>query len=344
MPTILSLVRFTTPPLQGAVPATPRTSKTGVQISCLFSLWLLAPGLALGQTDLRKGHLAEVKTVRTDRPMVAGRAIGGLAIDAKGRFYVANFSRKVFRIDPDGTVMTLTDRFQQASGNTIDRRGELLQSDYQRNRLFRVHEDGSRTLVTSQGLVGPVGVAVNDDEEIFVANFLGDTISKVAPDGTTNPFSADPLLNGPNGIFIDGEEMYVVNFRDNLVLRIEKTGQASVLAAVGGLGSTNNAHVTVCGGKLYVSKIFSHRIYEVTKSGQVRVVAGTGAPGTRNGFAPSRARLYHPNGMATGPEGKVIYTNNYIGLMGTPGSNMIVRAIYLPPVQDAVVGEFQTVK
>ena len=289
----------------------------------------LASASTFGQSPSLCPRGPEVRTVATNMTMRAGTAIGGMAVDAQGRMYSATFREKVFRIDRDGTVRILTSSFVRASGNTIDNGGELLQSEYALDQLYRVHEDGSRTLITDVGLDGPVGVVMDRSGIIFVVNYLNDTIARIAPDGTTSLFSDDPLLNGPNGIIIDDAgEMYVANLKDNLLLRIDATGTASLVAAIGPLGPFNNAHVAACGGKLYVSSIFRHRIYEVTPAGDVKLIAGNGAPGVEDGFMP-HARLVHPNGIATGPGGKVLYTNNYVGPMGWPNSTLVVRTIHL---------------
>lgn len=272
-------------------------------------------------------HRANVSTIETDVPIISGKAIGGVSVDAAGRIYTSNFRRKVYRIELDGTVTTFSKAFERASGNTIDDRGELLQSEYGLNRLYRVHENGTRTLITETGLDGPVGVVMQAGD-IYVVNYLGDTISRITPDGTTWEFSADPLLNGPNGIVFDAlGDMYVVNLKDNLVLRVDEGGRAHIVAALGQNIAFNNAHVVSIGNSLYVSKIFEHKIYKLALTGEVELVIGTGAPGVLDGLSPGNARLYHPNGMALAPDGRTLFTNNYIGAMGTPGAPMKIRAI-----------------
>ena len=298
--------------------------------SPLFVLVLLlaasGPAFAQGKGSRQRYSGAIVRTVKTDGPLRTGRAIGGLTVDARGRIHTANFGNRVYRIARDGAVTVLSTEFRQASGNTIDNGGELIQSEYLLNQLYRVHEDGSRTLITGTGLDGPVGVAVDGDDHLYVVNYRGDTISRVAPDGTTSLFSTDPLLNGPNGIVIDGVgDLFVCNLDDDLLLRIDDCGNASIVAALG--PGQQLAHVTALGGKLYVSTIWTHEVYEVTTTGGVRRIAGDGRPGTRDGVGAHQARLYHPNGIAAGPRGRVLYTNNYIGTMGTPGRDMLVRAI-----------------
>ncbi len=123
--------------------------------------------------------------------------------------------------------------------------------------------------------------------------------------------------------------MYVANLKDNLLLQVDPAGRASIVAAIGPLGPFNNAHVAARDGKLYVSTIFKHRIYEVTPAGNITLLAGTGAPGTQDGFMP-HATLIHPNGIAFGPCGKVLYTNNYVGPMGFPNATLILRTLHLP--------------
>lgn len=296
----------------------------------LLVLPLLLPlGGAWSQQNIRpeRLHRARVDTVETDVPIVSGKAIGGVSVDGAGRIYTSNFRKKVYRVELDGTVTTLSKAFVRASGNTIDDNGDLLQSEYELNKLYRISEDGSRTLVTESGLDGPVGVAMHAGE-IYVVNYLGDTISRIAPDGTTVEFSADPLLNGPNGIVFDSlGDMYVVNLKDNHLLHVDEEGRAHIVAAIGQSLAFNNAHVVASGDKLYVSKIFEHKIYQVTRSGEVTLVIGQGPPGVADGYSPGNAQLFHPNGIALGPDGRTLFTNNYIGAMGTPGAPMRIRAI-----------------
>ena len=96
-----------------------------------------------------------------------------------------------------------TGNFGNASGNAIDNNGELLQADYKRDKLYRVHEDGSRSLI-AKGFTGPVGVVMDANDDIFVLNYRADTIFRVDPAGQVSLFSDSPLLNGPNGITLSG--------------------------------------------------------------------------------------------------------------------------------------------
>ena len=268
-----------------------------------------------------------VSTVDTSGPIPAQGAIGGLAVDALGRMYVATFRSAVYRIETDGTRTLLNNSFVNASGNSIDNNGELLQSDYKTHELFRVHQDGSRTLIAN-GFTGPVGVVMDASGDIFVANYSNHTISRVSPAGLVSLFSASPLLNGPNGMVIsDTGVIYVANLDDNRLLRLNPDGTANIVAPIG--PGSANAHVTWLNGKLYVSKIFAHRVYEVTTGGDVKLLAGTGISGTTDGCAPDEAKFSFPNGIAAAPTGNVIYTNDFVGFMGGPRGTIRVRSIHL---------------
>lgn len=296
----------------------------------LVYVFVFAAGPALGQsmadTQAKALLCTNVTTVDTGGSIPAQGAIGGVAVDHAGRIYVATFRDAVYRVELDGTRILLNNDFGNASGNTIANNGDLLQSDYERDELFRVHEDGTRTLIAT-GLARPVGVIMDANDDVFVVNYGDDTISHVSPSGHVSLFSNSSLLNGPNGIVLsDTGVMYVVNFKDNLLLRIAQDGTAEIVAAIPG---RNNAHVAWHRGRLYVSTILTDQVYEVTPGGRVRLLAGTGQRGMEDGCAPDDATLSYPNGIAAAPNANVLYTNNFVGIMGGPGGRIYVRAINL---------------
>lgn len=266
-----------------------------------------------------------VSTVATSGPMPAQGAIGGLAVDAQHRIHVATFRSDVWRVEIDGTKTLLSNEFVNASGCAMAANGDLLQADYVTNRVYRVHPDGTRTLFAS-GFTKPVGVAIAPSGEVYVLNYGNDTISHVTAGGVVSLFSTSPELNGPNGIAInDAGEVFVVNLKDNKVLEVAVDGTATVLAT----GPGGNAHVVCMNDRLYVSSIFSHVVYEVALDGTTALVAGTGSKGMLDGCVPD-AKLSYPNGIAASPDGKLLYTNNFTGLMGGAGGKIWVRSIRIP--------------
>ncbi len=81
-------------------------------------------------------------------------------------------------------MTTLSTGMYGSSGNAIDSRGNLLQSNFFANTIVRVGRDGDATTVVKEGLSGPVGIAVDGHENLFVCNCTSNSIEKVSPDGT----------------------------------------------------------------------------------------------------------------------------------------------------------------
>ena len=293
-------------------------------VLCFATPSILGQGTSQSPTDQKP--CTWISTIDLSATIQAQGAIGGVTVDAQGRVYVATFRDSVYRIELDGTRTLLNDTLGNASGNAIDHNGDLLQADFKRDKLYRILEDGTRRLVT-RDLFEPVGVAVDSNGDIFVLNYGIDTISRITPAGVVSLYSSSPLLNGPNGIVItDNDAMYVANLKDNRLLRIRPNGTAREVAAVG--NGQGIAHVTWLSGNLYVSLIWEHEVYQVTPSGQISRLAGTGVKGTRDGCA-GYATLSHPNGITADPNRNILYTNNFIGIMGSNGGRITLRAIHM---------------
>jgi hypothetical protein len=71
-----------------------------------------------------------VTSLSVDQRMGGYGNIGGVTADALGFVYVANFRDAVWRIAPDGSARMLTDALYGASGNAVDARGDLYQSNF----------------------------------------------------------------------------------------------------------------------------------------------------------------------------------------------------------------------
>jgi sugar lactone lactonase YvrE len=235
-------------------------------------------------------------------------AVGGVAVDGLGIIYVADFGESVYKVWPDGRWELFATGLYGTSGNAIDSRGRLLQSEFTGNRVSRVERDGTvSTLV--EGLQGPVGIAVGPDDEFYVNNCATNTVSRVTPEGTVELFAESELFNCPNGITRASDGViFVVNFSDGRVLQVETDGRVSELATLPGGG---NGHVTIARGDLFVTSFKGHRIYRITRGGEVTPVAGSGTIGEADGPALEAAFTF-PNGIAAGPNQDRVYVNDYI--------------------------------
>ena len=262
---------------------------------------LLALLLFAGGTHAQSIHpLTEV---------MQGHQVGGVAVDAVGNLYVADFGDIVWKIPPEGQPQVFAQGLYGSSGNALDHQGNLFQSSYYGDFITRIDRTGHATLFTSSGLRGPVGIAIDATTgDLYVANCNGNTVARVGSDGVAATFAQGDLLKCPNGIAFDSTGMlYVVNYRDNHMLKIDRRGTVSVFATVSAKGL---GHVCFRKDRFYVTAFEAHEIYEVKLNGSVRRVLGNGQRGVVNGSGDD-VRLSHPNGIACDPWTPHLYINEY---------------------------------
>lgn len=284
---------------------------------------------------------AQVARVFTVADSLVG-AVGGIAIDRAGNIYSADFGDVVWRVRPDGRAEKFATGFYGASGNALDSRGILYQSNFYGNYISRVERNGDHVVWVDEGLNGPVGVAVRADE-VFVNNCTSNSVSRIGKEGDVHVFASGPLFNCPNGITVGPDSaLYVVNFSDGRMIRIANDGNPELFAMIPGGG---NGHVTVARGNFYVTAFQTNRIFMVTPAGDVHHVAGTGQFGEVDG-APSEATFTFPNGIATSPNQDRVVVNDYInrtppGVDKPPVPLANIRVIKLQSISDALTAALQ---
>lgn len=264
-------------------------------------------------------------------------AVGGVAVDALGFVYVADFRNTVWRYTPGGRVEKYSDGFYGASGNAVGPRGELYQSSFNGNYVSRIERDGTvETWV--EGLSGPVGISVGADGSLFVCNCSANTIVRVAPDRTVSTFAEGPLFACPNGITRDDRgDLYVVNFGNTEVVRITPDGSASSFTQVPGAGG--NGHIAFARGGFYVTKFRGHRVFRVERDGSFAALAGTGVQGESDGPATT-AQMSQPNGIAVSPSGADLWVNDLVAGNGVNGgyARSTLRRIRLVTMSSMLAG------
>jgi DNA-binding beta-propeller fold protein YncE len=273
---------------------------------------------------------AHAQSIHPLTGVMQGHQVGGVAVDAVGNLYVADFGDIVWKIPPEGQPEVFARGFYGSSGNAIDHQGNLFQSSYYGDFITKIDRTGHTTLFTSSGLKGPVGIAIDPTTgDLYVANCNGNTIARVGGDGVAAPFAQGDLLKCPNGLVFDAAgTLYVVNYRDNHMLKIDRHGTVALFATVSahGLG-----HVCFKKDRFYVTAFAAHEIYEVKLNGAVTRVLGNGQRGVVNGSGDS-VRLSYPNGIACDPWTPHLYINEFDNDSdeGSP-RRAIVRQIDLKP-------------
>jgi sugar lactone lactonase YvrE len=242
--------------------------------------------------------------------VIEGHSVGGVTTDALGNIYVADFGEIVWKVTPEGKRHEFASGLYGASGNAIDKQGNLLQSNFYGDSITQIDRKGQAKAFVTSGLSGPVGIAINKQTgDVYVANCRGNSISKITPDGAVSLFAKSDLFRCPNGISFDREgNLYVVNFRDNRMFKVNPKGSVTLFATVSekGLG-----HLCFREDRFYVTAFESHEIYEVALDGTVKRIIGNGERGIVDGAGP-KARLSFPNGIACHPWTPRLYINEYV--------------------------------
>jgi sugar lactone lactonase YvrE len=282
----------------------------------------------------------------------------GVAVDASGNIYVsdAGENNRIRKIAPNGTVSTIAGgvegfadgrgseaAFNTPSGLAIDEKGNLYVADTSNNRIRKVTSEGMVTTIAGDGVAGsrdgpaqsaefngPLGVGVDKQGNVYVADTYNDRIRKVTPDGQVSTLAggASPgyqdgpdsssLFDTPCGVVADGAgNLFVADTGNGRIRKLTGdqvstfaegvTGPdgTSALAAPIGLAITHD-------GYLYVAENRRGRIVQLDPSGQGRVIAG-GSNGFANGDGP-RARFNGLAGLASDAGGAlyVADTANYL--------------------------------
>jgi DNA-binding beta-propeller fold protein YncE len=274
-------------------------------------------------------HATAQSAVRGDRvrtvtdTLVGG--VGGVAVDRLGTIYVADFGETVYKVRPDGRVSVFATGLYGSSGNAVDSKGNLLQSNFAGNDISRIDRHGNVERF-ADGLAGPVGIAVDPNDNLYVCNCRSNAISHVNQSGEVSQFAASDLFRCPNGITrAPDSALYVVNFGDSKVLRVSPVGTVTEFASLPGGG---NGHIAYARGHLYATSFQGHRVYKVGMDGSVELFAGTGALGEVDGPA-LEATFSFPNGIAAGPQGDRLYVNDFL--------NRFPPTIEVPPVPRSIV-------
>ena len=152
----------------------------------------------------------------------------GIAIDSKGNVFVTDGGQSncIRVITTTGVVAKIAGStegfsdgkleaasFNTPSGLAIDRRGSVIIADTSNNRIRRLDVDGNVITIAGSGdsgfkdgrasesrFDGPIGVAVDDRGNIFVADSYNDRVRKIAADGTVSTLAgtgSPGLINGP---------------------------------------------------------------------------------------------------------------------------------------------------
>lgn len=116
--------------------------------------------------------------------------------------------------------------------------------------------------VIASGFEAPAGLAFDRQGNLYVANFLSNTVERINADGSRAVFSSGANLKGPIGLVVDGtNNLYVANYAGGTVARISPAGVSTVI----GTGFRKPYYLTLDkDGNLFVSQQEDNSIVRIS--------------------------------------------------------------------------------
>lgn len=85
--------------------------------------------------------------------------------------------------------------------------------------------------IIATGFNAPAGLAFDRSGNLYVANFMTNTVDRISADGSRTQFSSGVNLRGPIGLAVDElGNLYVANYNNGTVARINPAGVSTVIA------------------------------------------------------------------------------------------------------------------
>lgn len=264
----------------------------------------------------------------------------GVSVDAVGNVYLTDATNRIAKISANGSVnnsfsgngnwamvdgAAASASFWGPEGLATDAAGNVYVADAGNNSIRKILPDGSVTTLAGGGNGGagyvdgntsvarfnlPQGVAVDDANNIYVADSYNKKIRKITSAGEVSTLPPEETFSwNPYGIACDGAGNLFVS-KYNLIIRISAAGQVSSFGPTDGNYYPTTLAVDKQGNVFYLDAVLNS-IGKFSPSGARTIIAHWSFEG---GFADGDAdvaRFNAPVGIAVDVHGNI-----YVADMG----------------------------
>jgi serine/threonine-protein kinase len=242
------------------------------------------------------------------------RSPSGIAIDASGNAYIADYENGLIRkITSAGVVTTFAGK---TTGATL--------------------ADGTGTDATFSG---PKAITIDAAGNLYVVDNNGGHIRKITPAAVVTTLSGS--FNNPSGIAVDATgNLFVTDASNHVIKKITMAGVVTTFAGSGTVGAVDGtgtaasfnlpSGITIdAAGNLFITDVLNNNIRKITSSGVVSTIAGSINGGRADGIG-SMASFNHPTGITIDATGNLYvadYQNSLIRKISPAGA---VTTFYNP--------------
>jgi sugar lactone lactonase YvrE len=301
----------------------------------------------------------------------------GVAISGDGTIYIADAgeNNRISKLTTTGGLVSLAGSregyadgrpgaFNSPSGLAIDSDGNLYVADTGNNRIRKITPQGMVSTIAGSGVAGyadgpatsaqfdgPIGVAVDANGNLYVADTYNDRIRKVSTSGQvttiagaglpgyTDGEGGNALFDTPCAVVVSADgTLFVADTGNNQIRKITAAGQVTTFV-ISFVAETNRTWLRspvglalTHDGFLYVTELDRGTVVQAAPDGKACVIAGLGS-GYASGSA-ELAQFNQPAGLAVDPRNG--------DLVVADGANYLVRRLAHEPLETKGRGEGET--
>jgi len=316
-----------------------------------LEIWAIAIALAQCGLNAAPGAVYQLTTVAgSDMVGDGGAAVAaqldqpeGLVVDSAGNLYIADAANdRVRKVSPAGIITTIAGtghpgfsgdngpagsaQLNQPYGVALDTSGNLYIADFGNQRVRRIGADGTITTVAGNGQTGsngdggpatsaqmlsPRNLAIDMAGNIYVSEFVGHSVRRIATDGTITTFAGtgvagfsgdggpavDAQLAFPAGLALDPSgSLYIVDSGNSAIRKV----QAATITTVCNLANFNVPGIALSGiasgstSGMYITEGIDSVVWLLSPGGALTLAAGIlggGSPSGDGGLALQTALI-----------------------------------------------------
>ncbi len=278
----------------------------------------------------------------------------GVAVDKQGNVYFSDGgeTNTVSVLAPDGHVRVLAGglegnregigaaaAFNTPSGIALDKQGNVYVADTGNHAIRKIAADGTVSTLAGSGVAGfadgqgaqaqfngPVGVAVDEEGVVYVADTYNDRIRKIAPDGSVTTLAGSGLpgfvdgigeaaqFDTPCGIAVGKDGIYIADTSNDAVRRINPDGSVLTIAVAPELEKEPllrrpMALAVTHDGFVYIAASSRGRLLQLAPDGSLAGMPDAVRPADLATGLDGSIQVYGPRSLALAPNGTLLLTD-----------------------------------